>query len=573
MKELQSILSRIDGKGYKAYKDLQGKSFSLADFDLIVHYAQGDPFASPSRIALRIPQEKAQFSPATFNPEIRRKALCDYITRTLARVINQVARGNRGTGKSGLITVDKPGQEILERTSVVINSDYIEARIFVGLPARGRKILGRQAAEMLLEELPEIVKKTLYFSALNPNHLIKHIKTAQDQEHMRQELEEKGLIAFIANGAILPRKSGVDERPMDKKKAIPFQSPPELEIELNPPHYGPVKGMGIPQGVTLIVGGGYHGKSTLLRALERSVYNHVPGDGREQVVTRARAMKIKAEDGRRVEKVNIAPFISNLPFQEDTRAFSSEDSSGSTSQAANIIEAIEAGAETFLIDEDTSATNFMIRDYRMQKLVARDREPITPFIDKVRQLFNDLNISTILVLGGSGDYFDVADKVIMMNQYLPRDVTREAKGIARQHKSHRVSEGGEHFGKLTQRVPLPASLNPRKGQKVKIKARGDESIQFGYENIDLKGVEQIVHDSQTRAIGDLIFYALREKIIDGSRSLPEITEKLNNLLDEKGLEIISPHAGKPPGNYARPRSLEIAAALNRLRTLKVKVVE
>ncbi len=431
--------------------------------------------------------------------------------------------------------------------------------------------MGRQAEEMLLEEVPRLVKSALFFNSLERNPLVGHIQTAEDQDFMRDELEEKDLVAFIANHSILPRRSGIDQRPLSRREAVPFYSPPSLEVELNTPHAGKVKGMGIPRGITLIVGGGYHGKSTLLRALERSVYNHIPGDGREQVVTNPEALKIRAEDGRRVEKVNITPFISNLPYGQDTGAFCSDEASGSTSQAANILEGLEAGAKVLLMDEDTSATNFMIRDMRMQKLVAKDKEPITPFIDKISQLYSELGVSTILVIGGSGDYFDVADTVIMMDEYRARDVSQEARSIASDNKTLRKIEGGKNFGEILQRKPQPQSLNPRKGKKVKIKSRSDEAIQFGRETINLQNVEQIVDPSQTRAIGDLIFFALKENIIDGKKPLAEILKIIEKKLEEKGLEIASPFPNQPQGNYARPRPLEIAAALNRLRTLQVRV--
>ncbi len=571
MENLKKILTRIDGKGYKAYKDLQGKTFQFPDFELDFYYVQGDPFAGPSQVAVKIEQKRARFPEATNKPRIRNIALNDYLTRVLHKEIPGLCKGRRGTGKSGMVAVDNPGQEILERSSVRVSPDTVEARLFIGLPARGRRVLGMQAEEMLLEEIPKLVQKSLLFKSLDRTPLVNHIQAAEDQDFMRKSLEEKGLIAFIANGAILPRRSGIDQRPLEKKDAVVFQSPPSLEVELDSPHSGKVKGMGIPRGITLIVGGGYHGKSTLLRALERSVYNHIPGDGRDKVVTNPEALKIRAEDGRRVEKVNIKPFINNLPYGQDTSSFCSEEASGSTSQAANILEGLEAGARVLLMDEDTSATNFMIRDMRMQKLVAKDKEPITPFIDKVRQLYNDLGVSTILVIGGSGDYFDIADTVIMMDEYKAREVSKEAQLIAGEYKTHRLKEGGENFGRVLQRKPQPQSLNPRKGKKVKIKSRADEAIQFGTENINLHNVEQIVHPSQTRAIGDLIFYALREKIIDGKKPLKEILEIIEKELEEKGLEIASPFSNQPQGNYARPRALEIAAALNRLRTLRVKV--
>jgi predicted ABC-class ATPase len=338
------------------------------------------------------------------------------------------------------------------------------------------------------------------------------------------------------------------------------------------PNRGKISGMGIPEGVTLIVGGGYHGKSTLLNALSLGVYNHIPGDGRELVVSHPKVVKIRAEDGRRIEKVNISPFISNLPFGRDTDAFSTEDASGSTSQAANIIESVEIGGQVLLIDEDTSATNFMIRDHRMQELVAKKKEPITPFIDKVRQLHRELGLSTILVIGGSGDYFDVADLVICMEEYLPRDATEQARGIAARYRAERRAEGGKSFGRISDRRPLGGSLDPRRGGKsVKIGARGMQAIQFGLQNIDLSAVEQLVDVSQTRAIGDAVYFASR--YMDGNRTLKEIVHLVMAEVNRKGLDVLSPFSsvGSPAfGDYAWFREIELAAALNRLRTLEVR---
>jgi len=375
-----------------------------------------------------------------------------------------------------------------------------------------------------------------------------------------------GLVAFVADGAILPRASGIDLRPLSKGRVVPFESPQSLQQQVKLPNRGAVSGMGIPKGVTLIVGGGYHGKSTLLRALELGVYNHIPGDGRELVVTNPHTMKIRAEDGRRIEKVDISPFIANLPFGQDTTAFSSDDASGSTSQAANIIESLESGAEVLLIDEDTSATNFMIRDHRMQELVSKDREPITPFIDKVCQLYTDLGVSTILVIGGSGDYFDVADSVICMVEYKPHDVTAQSRAIAEKYRAERQPEGGERFGAITERVPLAHSFDASKGKReVKISSKGLQSIAFGTHTIDLGAVEQLVDVSQTRAIGDAIYFATKH--MDGRKTIREIVDTVLNSVRGKGLDVLS---SRPVGDYAAFRGLELAAAMNRLRTLLVE---
>lgn len=559
--DFRQLLRRLNGRGYKSYQSLKG-IYDFGEFSLYIDHVQADPFAPPSRCRLRISQQKADFPEELYHSRSREIGLRDYLARQVTRAIKKHSQGRRGTGKSGLIFIPQPGQEILERSSVIVTREYVEVRLGVGLPAYGRRIATYQAEEIFFGEIPRIVEAALLWRSLDQRECRHHVETAEDADSLRSQLEKRGLVAFIADGALLPRASGIDPRPLSREKAVLFESPPSLRVTLEAPHRGRITGLGLPQGVTLIAGGGYHGKSTLLEALAQGVYNHVPGDGREYVVTDSRAVKIRAEDGRRIEQVDISPFINNLPFGQDTSSFSTEDASGSTSQAANIIEALEAGARILLIDEDTSATNFMIRDHRMQELVAKDKEPITPFIDKVRLLYQDYGVSTILVLGGSGDYFDVADRVIWMVEYLPQDVTQRAKEIAEKYRAERRPEGGESFGRLTPRIPLPEGIDPRRGRKpVKIKADGLESIRFGYQEIDLAAVEQVVDHCQVRALGDAVYYA--RKYMDGRRTLSEVIAKVMTDLEASGLDILSPF---PHGEYAAFRSLELAAALNRLRT-------
>jgi predicted ABC-class ATPase len=563
--DLRNILKRIDGKGYKAYRDIEGE-YTFDAFVLCIDRAQGDPFASPSRVRVRVSMDTAGFPTDSYSGRSRETALRDFIARAFCDDAGKLSKGNRGSGKSGTISMRRPGQEILERSSVVIAPDYVEARFGMGLPAFGRKVAGSHAEAMFFEELPEIVNSSMLFSSLDRDRLYRHVETCEDADALRREIEGLGCVSFVAEGSILPRISGVDPRPMQREEAVPFRSPESMKMDIELPNREQITGMGIKKGVTLIVGGGYHGKSTLLRAIEHGVYNHIPGDGREFVVSNANAVKIRAEDGRRIEKVDISPFISNLPFGKDTTAFSTEEASGSTSQAANIIEAVEAGADVLLIDEDTSATNFMIRDHRMQALVSKDSEPITPFIDRVRSLNSEKRVSTILVIGGSGDYFDVADQVIRMNEYVPDEVTEEARKVAAEIPTGRESEGGS-FGKVTERVPLAESLDPSKGRRdVKISARGLHTISYGRHMIDLSSVEQIVDPCQTEAIADAIEYARMR--MNGKKTLREVASLVMMQIGMSGLDVIG---GKiVSGDYAEFRSLELAAALNRLRTLKVQ---
>ena len=565
--DLSSELKRLDRRGYKAYKDIAGR-WDFSNFQLHIDHVQGDPFAAPSRLRVRVPMQVAGFSDDTYHNRSREVGLRDHLTRQFGAACRRYARRRGGSGKSGTIEIDMPGQEVIERTSVIVTDQFVEARFVAGLPAFGRKIAGGLAQTLLIDEVPQIVEHALLFQQLDRSELYRAVETSEDADALRGALADRGLVAFVAEGAVLPRRSGVDERPMDPSEAVAFTSPESFRVEAELPNRGKIRGMGIARGISLIVGGGYHGKSTLLNAIEQGVYNHIPGDGREMVVSDPLACKIRAEDGRRIEKTAITPFISNLPYGRDTEAFSSENGSGSTSQAANIIEAIEAGASSLLIDEDTSATNFMIRDHRMQELVAKDREPITPFIDKVRQLFQERGVSSILVIGGSGDYFDVADHVISMNAYVPADVTAEARRIAEKYRSERASEGGERFGRFIERAPIPSGIDPSRGKRdVKINIRGPRLIDFGTERIDLTGVEQLIHTGQARAISSAMVSAKRR--MDGKLTLRELLDRVMDDIDQRGLDGVG---GNKAGDLVRFRRLELAAALNRLRSFQVRQV-
>lgn len=555
--DLRNQLKRIDGKGYKAYKDVQGE-YDLGNFILHIDNVQSDPYAPPSKMRVSLPQSRAGFPGEMFSNRIRRVALEDYLTRCFHMACVRAQQRDVG--------IDRPGQEILERTTTRVDSQRVEARITVGLPAKGRSIMGRKAEQILLHDLPEMVTRSLVLDSLDRERLWRHIQVCEDQEVLRGELQKRDLVAFVGNNSVLPRKSGVSDEPMPADKAISFVAPPEQELSLELPHSGTVTGMGIFQGVTLVVGGGYHGKSTLLKALERGVYNHVPGDGRELVVCDSSSVKIRAEDGRSVTQVDIEPFISDLPFGEDTSGFTSDNASGSTSQAANIMEALEAESGLLLLDEDTSATNFMIRDGRMQQLVAKQDEPITPFIDRVRELYSRLGVSTVLVLGGSGDYFELADTVLMLKEYRPHDVTDRAKELAEIYTTQRRTETKAPLQGVTPRVPLGKSF--QLGPREKVKAKGLHGVMVGRGSIDLSQVEQLVDESQTRAIA-AFFKQLSGRQRDRGLSLSETVDEILEAVAEQGLDHLAGFDGRHPGYMALPRKQEICAAVNRYRGLRV----
>lgn len=564
IRELSLLLKEIDGKSYPAYKSIRGE-YQFNNFRLIIDHVQGDPFASPSKIRIIIPSSVTKFPETLYNNPIRNLAFTDYLHRQIAKKINTLSH-SRGSGKSGLIEIAYIGQEVLGGNSVLINSQQVEVRLIVGLPANGRRILGFQAENLFCQDILEIVTDCLDYDVLNHGEIQQHIETLEDAEFIRQQLPLQNLVAFIANDSILPRQSGVSSLPLRGKEVIKFQSPSSLTVEFNCPNRGKIKGMGIKEGITLIVGGGYHGKSTLLQAIELGVYFHIPQDGREFIITNPTGVKIRAEDGRSITGVDISPFINHLPQGKSTVNFCTPNASGSTSQSANIIEALEVGCQLLLIDEDTSATNFMIRDARMQKLIKKEKEPITPLVDKIKSLYDDYRVSTILVMGGSGDYFEVADTVIAMDAFLPQDVTAKAKAIAEEFKQDREVENSANFGKITPRVINPDSISASKGKKeVKVQVRGLNTILFGRENIDLSAVSQLVNPCQLSAIALAIIY-MQEKYLSKNISLKEALDLVMKDIEKKGLDILTPFTR---GDLAMFRPFELASAINRLRDLKV----
>ena len=556
-------LLRIDGRPYGHYRDLRGRRYALASGALTFEHVQGDPFAAPSRLRVDLPATVLRLPAWARAGRDARRATADFLQRVLYPALDRAA-GGAGSGRSGLLEIAATGQEVLDRTGVAVDAEGgARVRLCAGLPAAGRRILGRAAAELLARRLDSALRGVV--GRLDFDALRTHVQVVEDQVALRAQLHQRELIAFLAEGSMLPRRSGADPRPL--AAALPLQVPAVLAVELQAPHAGTLRGFGIRAGVTLIVGGGYHGKSTLLQALALGVYDHLPGDGRERCVSAEELVSVRAEDGRAVRGVCLTPFIGALPLGRDTSFFDSDDASGSTSQAAAIVEALEAGATGLLIDEDTAATNFMIRDARMRRLVPGEHEPITPFIDRVRQLWEEGGVSSVLVVGGAGDYLDVADSVIRMDAYQPRDVTARAREVAAaQPLGDAAPRAPGAWPTGVPRVPLPASLDPRRGRRPeRVRAVKTRAIEFGQEEIDVSLLYQLVDAAQCRMIGDLLL-RLTRGLCDGRRDLPRILAALDADLQAHGLDSLA-QAGF--GDRARPRRFEVAAALNRLRSLRV----
>ncbi|WP_431873137.1 ABC-ATPase domain-containing protein [Nocardiopsis eucommiae] len=543
---LSEELLRMQGASYGRYKSLKG-DWDFGDFTLTVQRVQADPFAPPSRI--RVLRPDAGIPASAHADPVRRRATADYLGRRARRLL-----------RGSLLKIDTGGQEVIARSSCQITEGgALDLRIGVDLPGHGRRIDGRTAERELCRTLPALVDD-LDWDEIDHAEAEAFADTVVDAVALRAGLADRGLVAFVADGAILPRRSGVSDEPMAGEGVVPFDAPESLRVSVDLPHAGTVTGMGVPEGITLIVGGGFHGKSTLLHALERGVHDHVPGDGRELVVTREDAVKIRAEEGRRVERVDVSPFVRNLPTGADTRDFRTENASGSTSQAANICEAVEAGARTLLVDEDSTATNLMIRDERMQALVHGDREPLVPFVDLVRPLHREHRVSTVLVMGGSGDYFDVADQVIMLDAYHPHDVTERARALA-----HDRSDA--EFALPRARVVDPGSVDDdtAKGRS-RIKRRDMDVLVYGESDVDVRAVEQFVDPGQITGAGLALRTLVRGRHLDGHRTVAEALDSLEEALAKEGVTLLGADFG---GDYALPRRHEIVAVLNRLRTLRV----
>ena len=564
--ELQRELRSINRKSYPAYKGLKG-TYQFPDYQLFIEHVQGDPFAAPSALRIFVPHSKAKFPERYYWDKCSKVALQDTLLRRFAEISAKFCYQAKGSGKSGVIQVSHCGQEVLERTACEITKEGIHIRFFVGFPANGRTINSGELEKILFVYLPKCVEMSLYHRKVPARETEQVICLKEDQRVIREEFKNRGLIAFVANGSILPRQSGNSDLPM--KDAVPFQSPKSMEITIQLRHRGSITGMGIRKGITLIAGGGYHGKSTLLEALEKGVYDHIAGDGREFVITDDTAWKLRAEDGRKIKDVDISLFINHLPNGRNTRRFSTLDASGSTSQAANIIEAIEAKSQVLLIDEDTSATNFMVRDELMQRVIQKDKEPITPFLERARDLYEKAGISTILVVGSCGSYFYIADQIIQMDNYCPVDITEKTRKLLKEYKKPDCEAEGFALPSEKRSISFGSSVVRRKNYRgtgmveehEKLKVMGRESLMLGKEQLDLRYLEQLADREQTQTLGYLLKYA-KEQYSGKTTDLTALMESLIRKLEKEGIGSVSGQKEIPAG-MAMPRRQEIYACFNR----------
>ena len=568
-RDLIELLRRLDGKSYGSYKSATG-DWDYGDFSIAIDRVQSDPYAPPSAVRVIASPQTMGIPDAGLSTHTQRVASADFLLRSFSHAIRKMSgQGSGGAGHGSPVQVARTGQEILERSACTVMPDRVELRFQVHMPARGRTIQGLTAARIFDQDVPDIVVETFDFVSDQADRhlddLHQHVHTYEDYQALQQALVDNNWVTFVADDAILARRSGVSDLPMED--AVPFSSPESLRRTVTLPHAGEVSGMALEPGVTVIVGGGYHGKSTLLAAIQRSVYAHVPADGRQLVATTPSAMKVRAADGRPVTGVDVSAFIAHLPGGADTSDFSTQNASGSTSQAAAIVEAVELGSPLLMLDEDTSATNLLIRDARMRRLVAAEREPITPLVDRVRALFDQRHVSTLMVMGGSGDYLDIADCVLMMDTYQCRDVTDQARAVVAEMPRERTDE--EDFPGGRPRVLMRDRGNSGRG-KPKTKSAGLDTITLDRHTVDVSDVEQIVDAGQTEAIAWALRTVLND-LADGEHSIDQELERLDEMIGEQSLDVLTKDRGRPwPAFLVRPRPIDIGAAVNRYRALTMR---
>ncbi|MDR2594470.1 MAG: ABC-ATPase domain-containing protein [Fibromonadaceae bacterium] len=534
MRELHQRLLKMHGKPYGVYKSLQGQYFNFGDFTIKFTHIQGDPHAQPSKAMLSAKMNSLGFPEDLLGTKEKEIALADFLLRQFDKTAEN-------------ISIVKTHSQIMRRNSLYIENGIVRVLVSFNLPGDGRRIEGEKASELLIGILSDWVTTAMYWNNLNKEACNAHIEYFINRNFLLSQLSEKNLVAFVPNGAILPRESGVSEAPM--QNAVPFASPPELLVELNLPNGERVAGMGIPKGITVIAGGGFHGKSTLLHALEEAVYPHILGDGREYIVIDESATPIKTEEGRVVNGTDISPLVRELPLKGSTKNFCTKNASGATSQAANLLEALELGASTILIDEDASAVNFLIRDERMRKLINAESEPLIPLTDRIKD-FAKKGINFIIVAGACGDYLSLADTVIAFTEYKARCLTERAKEI---DKGKLIVDNGEvkieNRGVNTE--VFQGGLKPGSAleKSVKVKATAGQ-ISIGMLRTDLRKFPTFCHQELQRGIAEILHNFIKE---NSSGNLKEALKSVCEKLPEN-----------ETNDLALPRVMELGAAFFRI---------
>lgn len=570
MDDLRALLARIDGTAFDNYQQLLNVTFGGPEFRLRMVHIQGSPGAHPASVGHLI-ISKSQFGPIDrhISNEARRLAAADFLLRAFQSAITAHAGRNRGAQGSGSFQPLTLPPQVLWRNLVAFHPKEIRVAFHISLPgSQNNQVLGDQAALMLITDLSVIVQR-LKESAADGDRLNRHCDVVEDWTVLQNMLSSLGLIAFIGDGAILPRGSGVSQAPL-VPGAVRFQAPDRLAVQLALPNAGLTRGLGIRPGVNVIIGGAFHGKSTLVDALAKGVYPHIPSDGRERVVTHREAVFICAEEGRAVSGLDISGFIDNLPGKVDVRRFRTQNASGSTSQAAAIVEAVQAGAKLLLIDEDSSAANFLGKDLEMRRLTPED--PVTPLLDRARELYERYGVSTLIAAGGSSEYIAIARQVIAMRNYLPvcmnADVLQlDLPAPEKPAVPLRISDNRllltENFDPSYQ----ARRLDKRIAVRIKPLRLQERILEFGNAQLDLTRLSALVDPHQVLAVGFALLLA-RNKLLSTPLSPTDLATELEEMISKQGLDILAAGADRPLF-LARPRRLELAGAINRHRGLNI----
>ena len=585
MKALYQKIRSLQGKNYGLYKSLADRTWDFGDFVLEFLHVQGDPYAPASRVMIKSSLQMLGFPSEWGSSFERRLALSDYLYRRLSALVRE-----KYPDRDAAVVFDTAGPEMLVRNALWVDNGELRACLQVRLPGDGRKIQAEAAAEILTMVLPDLVSAALYNSGeskpegVEPE-LVEHYRVLAERKDILSQLDARNLCAFVPDGAVLPRASGLSELPMDA--AVPFTAPAEMAVTLVA-NGREIRGMGIPKGITVISGGAFHGKSTLLQALTKAVYPHIPGDGREGIVISESAVRVGVEDGRSVRGTDLSQFVRDLPGGISTKNFTTACASGSTSEAANLMEAMEAGSDAFLIDEDSSAVNFLIRDVRVRKLLGDDREPLIPLTDRIREIKNR---SFILVAGACGDFLDLADNIIVMASYKAECARINGKNIAAGLNAGAVGDASA-AGNAAKIVPnLPAfvepqcrdfaeyvkpllpSLRPASAveRQVKVKISGDTLLQIGFLVSDTSKAGALVDKQQRFGAGFMLLNLCQNAASNNDSANGEqqksatIMERITALCEK----IKNVGFRNLPQGLSRemslPRAIDIACVLYRLR--------
>lgn len=555
MKALYQKIRSLDGKPYGTYKNLATREWDIGDFVLEFIHVQGDPYAPASRVLLRAKLATLGYAPEWGSDFEHRLALSDFLYRRLGRMVQE-----RYPGKDAAVVFDTAGPEMLVRNSLWIDNGEIRACLQVRLPGEGRKIQAELAAEILTMVMPDLVAAGLYYTQGDEPAMQRHYRVLAERREILAQLDGRGLCAFVPDGAVLPRASGLSEMPLEG--AVPFAAPAELAVTLNACGRE-IRGMGIPKGIAVITGGAFHGKSTLLQALVRAVYPHVPGDGREGIVVDDTALRVGVEDGRSVRGTDLSMFVRDLPGGISTKDFSTLSASGSTSEAANLLEAMEAGARTFLIDEDSSAVNFLIRDVRVRKLLGDEREPLIPLTDRIRSLAS-AGMNFILVAGACGDYLDLADNIIVMTNYRAECAKMSSWSRVAIESTVNARPFAAYMQPLQKHV-RPASAVER---QVKVKLAGDSLLQIGFLVADTSRLVTLVDKQQRLGAGFMLLNMLQNaasNTAEGSApagdSVAGVAQKLCDVVCNVGFRNLPQGMSR---EMSLPRAVDIACVAFRL---------